>query len=478
VIEIDSMVWATPDEFNSTELCRLQMALTIYPKGFGKDRPEPIELLKEDRSSGQLMYGLPLIFGLKTFQTKYKCKSGYALMQEHVTDCRSGGTPVRFDGCQITPRGDTPQEVEAQRIFFDTMHRQTSVRPAALAMAPTGSGKTVSALYTIAKLGVTTIVIVPSGRIARQWVKAAKTFLNLPDNEIGYIGGGTKTWQGRKLVVAIIHNLVDGDKMPDEFYTYFGLSVYDEAHVLGARQFGKSMTHLPTRYKLAMSATPYRKDGCGDMFTHQFGKPCIEHTGDAIPTNVRVFDFTWAPDNELDKKPIFVKRKIVMACYRRNVWIASTIYKLYMAGRHVLILSEEIAHLQNLIGRCAAKGVRDRDLGLYCRQYIDSDGKSKKVSDEDLDWVERNSRLIFSTPTMAKDGIDIVRLDAGIDAYPRTEAVQAVGRIRRPLDGKPVPLWITIRDVGIHSLERSCSSRIRDYKKCNCKILESGACKG
>jgi len=344
-----------------------------------------------------------------------------------------------------------------------------------LVCSPTGSGKTVAALHVTAALGRTTLVVVPNSRIALQWVAAARKFLNLKENQVGYIGGGKKDWEGKTFTVAIIHNLIDGNKLPAEFYMRFGFVIHDECHGLAARCFSRSLRHFPARYRLGMTATPTRKDGCENIFLYQFGGVAVRAQGDALEAKVRVFDYEWGP-NDLNSKPIFVKRRIVTRSRRRNAWITKVVKSMFDKGRHVLVLSEEIAHLQTLIGLCAEIGIPDEHLGLYTRTYYDADGKPKKVKDKDLDWIGTNCRIIFSVYQLAKEGLDIPRLDSGIDAYPRTEGIQAIGRIRRPVEGKKIPLWVTIRDVGVRSLENSCRMRINDYKKSNCKIVESGKC--
>jgi hypothetical protein len=44
-------------------------------------------------------------------------------------------------------------------------------------------------------------------------------------------------------------------------------------------------------------------------------------------------------------------------------------------------------------------------------------------------------------------GLDIPRLDMGVEAGPRSDLVQAIGRLTRSLKGKPVPEWYSINDL-------------------------------
>jgi len=448
-------------------LQKVAQDLTVHPRGFGGEMPQPISMLRRKTEADGIWYGVPVTYGLKTFLNAVGANR-IEFFENHLQDDRVYGEHYKFS------HGIIPRD-ESQRKFFNGCCDGLTYNVMNLVCAPTGSGKTVAALYVTAFLQRTTLVVVPNSRIALQWVVAAKKFLNLKEDQVGYIGGGKKDWEGKPFTVAIIHNLIDGNKLPAEFYTRFGFVVYDEVHNIGAREFCKSMRHFPAMYRLGMTATPTRKDGCENIFLYQFGGVAVRATGDALKAKVRVFDYHWG-HNDLDSKPIFVKRRIVTRAKMRNAWIAKVVKSMFDKGRHVLVLSEEIAHLQTLIGLCAGIGIPDEHLGLYTRTYYDADGKPKKVKDKDLDWIGVNCRIIFSVYQLAKEGLDIPRLDAGLDAYPRTEGIQAIGRIRRPIEGKKIPLWVTIRDVGVGSLENSCRMRLLDYKKSNCKIIESGKC--
>ena len=473
LFELDSLLWVKEQALRTyyVSLEDIRRDLLVQPRGFQGENPPPFSLMQKHKNeAGEKLYGLPVMYGLKTFQEAAGCESIAQFLQEHVLDLRSAGEPYQFKS-NITPRD------KAQERFFNDTLKAIKGRNMTLACSPTGSGKTICAVHLASQLGVATLAIVPSSRLAGQWREAAHKFLGLSYDQIGMVGGGKKEWEGKPFTVAIIHNLIDGEKLPDEFYTRFGFVCYDELHVTAAKSFSRSLLHFPARYRMGMSATPTRKDGCEKVFLYQFGMVNARGTGDALQAQVRVYDFKWRSGNGLDSKPIFVKRKIVMANDRRNNWCARMIHALYKRGRHVLVFSEEILHLQTMIGICAELGIPDKELGLYARTYYTPEGKTKTIKEADLDYVEKHCRIIFTVYAMAKDGIDIPRLDAGIDIYPRTEGIQAIGRIRRPLDGKPMPVWITIRDKGVGSLMGSCRKRLLDYKKSNCNIIECGDCK-
>ena len=101
---------------------------------------------------------------------------------------------------------------------------------------------------------------------------------------------------------------------------------------------------------------------------------------------------------------------------------------------------------------------------------------AKKVSvpDAELDRIKRESLIIFATYGMMKEGQDVPRLNAGIDATPRSDGEQAIGRVRRPYTGAPNAVWYTIKDQGHPVLARWSKSRIRDYNTAGAKVLTYG----
>jgi len=72
--------------------------------------------------------------------------------------------------------------------------------------APTGSGKTVVALYLIAHRRQPALIIVHTKDLAFQWIDRIQSFLQIPAGEIGLIGAGKKTI-GPKITVALVQSL-------------------------------------------------------------------------------------------------------------------------------------------------------------------------------------------------------------------------------------------------------------------------------
>ena len=472
---IGARVWIREDVLSVNDTAIVRKDLLIHPTDFGYDKPESINLLVEE--DGWL--GLPIYYGLKTFQ-KAKGFPNLASASYAVARDQSDGESIAGK----IPKRPTPRDAE-QADFFNRLSEQARVRPVVLTQAPTGSGKTVGGIYAIAELDRSALVVVPTKRIARQWRDTCYKLFGMAKEDVGVIEGGKFDYEGKAITIAVIHNLAlrDVDELPEGFENAFGTVLWDEAHNLGARAFSRTMGQVNARHRIAMTATPKRRDGTEKVFLYYFGAPCVRHTGEALEAVARVFDYHWQPipgEDDLKKVnalPRAILLKVICASGKRNRMVADKVAKMQAAGRQILVVSEQIYHLQSLMDYCSQAGIPDEVMGLYARSYSDEEGKRKTMKEEQLDWVAENSQVIFATYGMAKEGLDIPRLDAGIDVTPRSEGTQVIGRIRRPLPGKPTPLWITIRDRGIYSLERATEKRLRDYRGSNTTVKDHGKAK-
>lgn len=139
-------------------------------------------------------------------------------------------------------------------------------------------------------------------------------------------------------------------------------------------------------------------------------------------------------------------------------------------NRNILLISDRISHLEAMQGILVHLGIPSEHIGMFSgavKGDKDVSGKKKLTKKQKLDDVVKNPkyRVILATYAMMKLGIDIPRLDMGIDISPKSEAVQTVGRIRRPFPNKPTPVWFTVVDSSrkfqalYHSRERELLSK-------------------
>lgn len=470
---IDSMVWVSEKEL-SFPLTELRKKLTVMPRkrvtrakeedsetgelrwvSRVEEGGEPIKCFRvEVGGGGKKRIGLPIDWALKRGNTKVR-DSGFSLDIKTVV-----GSEIKV---RKRPNPNHPNAPHGQAKFFDDIELKATTSFAFLAEAPTGSGKTVAALNLISRIKRTALVIVPSTALANQWKKEAIRHLGMKPEEIGMVGGGQMWWRGCSIVIAVI-NSISLKEHNGDFYRYFGVVVWDEAHRLGATEFSKSMFLFPARWKIALTATPKRKDGMDEVFFNYFGPPSVVAEAPALEVTCWRINFPivgnldWLDRCRNDVRPM----KWLAGLKVRNEMLADLIQDLYERGRNIIILSKFINHLEELHKLCAQRGIPLSDMGPYTGTW-----KGKKLGQGYLDKVRAEASIQFATYSKAKEGYDCPRLDAGIEATPVSDNIQGIGRVRRPLQGKKKPVWFTVCDTPPELFKRYTSARLRGFEKNN-----------
>lgn len=146
---------------------------------------------------------------------------------------------------RLTPRSYQREAVDAW----------LRARGRGIVVLPTGAGKTVVAFDAIARLGVRTLVVVPTIELLRQWRAGIAEQLGLPLESVGIIGGGER----RTGDITVI--TYDSAAMPRRRLERYGLLIFDEAHHLPAQSYATIARKAIAPWRLGLSATLERSDG-------------------------------------------------------------------------------------------------------------------------------------------------------------------------------------------------------------------------
>lgn len=338
------------------ELAAIKKQLTLRIKPFGADKTKAAEVVEQfavDAAEGHLL--VPTAFAEHRFP------------DWHVRDERSDGFPI---SCPQRPDPGalaTVEEQDAQRQFMADMLAGARHYSSVLCEAPTGSGKTVVACNTIAELGRTALVVVTKSDIADQWVAELQRHLGLAPDEIGRIQGDVAKWQGKKVVVAVV-NTVAMHEFPIDCLRYFGTFICDEAHRFGASMFSRAMRKFHARHKIALTATPDRRDGRAPVFLNEFGEVGVVSTAKAEPLRVYAVNVSGGILPKFEASRTAVVSQLVRRV-KRNNFIVHTIGRMHRhmpEGFSALVIGERIPHLQMLRKRCAAEeGIPLERMALY-----------------------------------------------------------------------------------------------------------------
>ena len=246
-------------------------------------------------------------------------------------------------------------------------------------------------------------------------------------NDIGFIGDGKL--QVKDITVAIYKTLINH---LDTLKNNFEVVLVDEAHLCPAEMFSKVVNGLSARTKIALSATPTRKDGMHIVLSDYFGPnritaidkarltPSVEVVRTDINFRIRNPARDWAlalntlarNDNYIDLICDTARRKIAL-------------------GRCILIVSERIDMLNGIHEKLEGSRLLVGATKNSDREYI-------------LENAGKSITAILSTKIF-DEGISCHRLDTIFFTCPQNNYAkleQRIGRIVREHEEKKFPLIV------------------------------------
>ena len=289
-----------------------------------------------------------------------------------------------------------------------------------------GAGKTVIALYAACALKLKTLVVVNKSFLMDQWYERIRQFV--PSASIGRIQQNTVDVEDHDIVLGMLQSIAMHEYEPYVF-DGFGLVIYDEVHVVPAPVFSRAMFKTCAPCMLGLSATPERKDGLSHVINWFVGPMFLQHrlTG---KTEVDVF----VVEFPCNLRPSF-KNKYAMATTtnklcddeERNALLVRIVSKLVTEQRKIILLTDRRAHCETL-QRMLCEYSNDEQLSaLYLGGMKEHELKESETK-----------QVLLATYHLAKEGLDIPALDALVLACPRSDVVQACGRILHGKSSNPV----------------------------------------
>jgi superfamily II DNA or RNA helicase len=339
--------------------------------------------------------------------------------------------------------------------------------PSGLLEIPCGRGKTVIALKIISTLAKKTLVIVHKEFLMNQWIERITQFL--PSAKVGKIQGQVIDIAGKDIVIGMLQSLSMKD-YPEETFHSFGLTIVDECHHISSEVFCRSLQKIITRCTLGLSATMQRKDGLTKVFKMFLGDIIYSEerdTTDAVL--VKAIQYISAGDADFDEmcydyrgNPAYSTMISKLCAYSpRSEFILQVLQKemLERKGQQIMIL----AHNRNLLTYLhdAIEHRRLATVGYYV-------GGMKEEALKKSETCE----VIIATYAMAAEALDIKTLTTLILATPKTDVIQAVGRILRVKHERPLVVDI----IDSHDVFLSQWQKRRKYYASNTyKIMHTNS---
>lgn len=327
----------------------------------------------------------------------------------------------------------------------------------------TGSGKTVMALYMIAARKQPALIVVHTKDLALQWIERVESFLGIPAEECGLIGGGKKKL-GEKITLALVQSLY---KCAEEVSEKIGFLIVDECHRCPSRTFTEAVDSFDSRFMLGLSATPWRRDNLsrlifwhlGDI-QHEVDKKHLIETGAVLTAEVITRETEFKPYYD----PVSEYSKMLSeltADTQRNILIVSDVAREVTQGSGTcLVLSDRKVHCENLQAL------------LRYRFKIEADLLTGDVSanqrKEVIDRLNRNqTRVVIATGQLIGEGFDSKNLSTLFLATPirfSGRVLQYLGRVLRPAAGKEQARVFDYVDIQVETLRKAAAARQKVYR--------------
>lgn len=366
---------------------------------------------------------------------------------------------------------DVPSELKlpsgkplTPRAFQCEAWRGVRAKRQGLVVVGCGGGKTTIGIGAIAQVKRSAIVLVHTEDLLEQWRDELAIKLGV---EAGTLHRGKGRSLDAPVVVAMIQTLArwSGDEIRAAFGDR-GMCVMDECHHAPAEMFMRALDYLPARWRLGLTATPQREDGCGRIVDWCFGDRLIEVPTKsllamgflmrpklvAIPT---AFEFGSSTQDRWKRS-----HEIHAAIERdepRQHLIASVASAYAQSGEQVLLLANRKQYCRDLSRRIWAFGQKPI--------VVTSD--TRKTSRKRLmaEFRAGQQRFVIAT-SLANEGLDAPQLSKIIFAWPEkaeSGTDQRTGRLMRLYAKEPE--LIDFVDVRVPELWRRYESRARVYRR-------------
>lgn len=345
--------------------------------------------------------------------------------------------------------------------------------------SPAGSGKTQVGIALAAALGRKTLWLTHTRDLLSQSKNRAEQYMS--PSLTGTITEG-RVQIGKAITFATVQTMCNLDL--GRYRDVWDCIIVDECHRVAGTptsvtQFSKVLNSLAARHKYGLSATVHRADGMIAATYALLGQIAYQVPDAAVAEKVMTVSVLPRPTHQglsrefLDTDGTIIYAKLVNFLadrYDRNELIAADLVE--NRNHYNLILSDRLSHLEYLM-KHLPHDLRDQAVMVDGKMTSKKAKAMREQAIEDM-WQGRK-RYLFATYSLAKEGLDIPRLDRLYLATPQKDyavITQSIGRIARTFEGKAEPVVYDYVDEGIQYLVRSYKKRCATYRKCGCKFIE------
>ena len=341
-----------------------------------------------------------------------------------------------------------------------------------------GSGKTQMGIALIKEYGRRALWVTHTVDLLRQSKDRALQYMD--KDLIGTITEG-KVNIGKGVTFATVQTLSKLDL--SQYKDMWDVIIVDECHrVCGSptqlSMFSKVLNSLAARHKYGLSATVHRADGMINATKSLLGDIVYTVPDEAVADKVlRVGIYPVGTGVKITREclntdgTINYARLINYLCENmdRMMVIHDAIVK--EKNHSCLVLSDRLEHLENLI-QLLPPTMKPYAVMVSGKMTTKKGKLEREKAIEDM--REGKKKYLFATYSLAREGLDIPRLERLFLTTPQKDfavITQSIGRIARTFDGKSNPVCYDFIDQ-IGYTEKMFKHRLRHYKKGGCYICE------
>ena len=337
-----------------------------------------------------------------------------------------------------------------------------------------GSGKTQMGIALIAKLGRRALWLTHTKDLLTQSKQRAEQYMD--KSLLGTITEG-KVNIGKGITFATVQTMCNLDLT--QYKGLWDVIIVDECHRVAGTptavsQFSKVLNSLAARHKYGLSATVHRSDGLIQSTFALLGEVVYTVPTEAVadkimqvgiypvPTGIGISRECLNTDGTLNYAKLI---SYLTESEERNRLIVDRITA--DRDKPALILSDRLGHLEALMSMLPAD-MREKAV-MVSGKMTTKKGKAEREQ-AIADMRSGVKKYLFATYSLAREGLDIPRLERLYMASPikdKAWVVQSIGRIARVFKGKSNPVAYDFVD-DIAFLHKMYKKRCTIYRSINC----------
>ncbi len=304
-------------------------------------------------------------------------------------------------------------------------------------VGPPGSGKTVAAMGAMAHVEGETLVLVPSRDLAQQWADAMVEYTSLEPHQIGQYHGGRK--EVRPVTIAT-YQIAGMDRHRSLFDDReWGLVIFDECQHVPSDVYRRS-THLQSKHRLGLSASPIREDDRQTEIFTLVGPPigtdweALFEAGFVAEPELEIRYVPWGDDEQANAYGSAEGREKYRIAAKNRGKIDEVRYLLSAHPDAKAIVFVDYLEQGRELSEALEVPFLSGETPHYERQRL-------------LDEFRRDERDLLIISRVGDEGIDLPTADLAIVASglggSRRQGTQRAGRTMRPAGGALVYVLAT-----------------------------------